>query len=287
MLFRSIRSGSFDGDDLLGQRPCIGERHPRAESRQLLLDAVLSAGDRLIVTCNGADLTTNKPVFLDVPLIELLGEIGEIVDLDADHVPVVVRHRRHGFHEDALQPDRLVPVGGRPFTFDPAMLEAAEAKREAESARQLDLHEDEAPSDDGTRVAPPSKWSLPSRPLVVDGPVPIERLVDALVNPAKVLLRERLDVRLPGEVEAPDDNFTVEIDPLQKSSLGRDLLEALRRRADYGQWLDAAQLDGTLPPGALGASSLQDVVEEVGHLEAGALAWGIEDRKSTRLNSSH
>ena len=50
----------------------------------------------------------------------------------------------------------------------------------------------------------------------------------------------------------------------QKVGMGRDLLEALRRRADYGQWLDAAQLDGTLPPGALGASSLQDVVEEVG-----------------------
>ena len=83
------------------------------------------------------------------------------------------------------------------------------------------------------------------------------------------------------EVEAPDDNFTVEIDPLQKSSLGRDLLEARRRHAEYGKWLDAAQLDGTLPPGALGASSLQDVVEEVGHLEASALGWGIDLTSAT------
>ena len=275
----SIRSGSFDGDDVLGLRPCVGERHPRAEGRQLLLDAVLAAGERLVITCSGADLTTNKKVPLDVPLVELLSELGSIVPLDRDGLPVVVRHRRHGFHEVALRPDELVPVSGRPFTFDGGMLEAALAKREAEAARKA--VDDQLPTDEAPQ--PTSPWALGAQPLVPSGSVPLDRLVDAVVNPARVYLRDRLDIRLPGESEQPDDNFAVTLDPLHRSSLGRDLLDARRAGASYEQWIEAARLSGTLPPGNLAVESLQAVVDELTALESVIAAWGIDLTAATEL----
>ncbi|MGV7636735.1 hypothetical protein PJI23_30450, partial [Mycobacterium kansasii] len=34
------RSTRYSGDDVLGRTPCVGERDPRAEDRELFLDAV-------------------------------------------------------------------------------------------------------------------------------------------------------------------------------------------------------------------------------------------------------
>src|SRR5205823_9724677 len=43
------RKSRRDGDDLLLERPHVGDRDPRAEDRQMLLDALLAAQERLIV----------------------------------------------------------------------------------------------------------------------------------------------------------------------------------------------------------------------------------------------
>ena len=44
---------------MLAERPLIGERDPRSEDRQLLLDALLAATERLIITYTGNDERTN------------------------------------------------------------------------------------------------------------------------------------------------------------------------------------------------------------------------------------
>ena len=48
-----------DGDDLLLAEPHVGDRDPRAEDRQMLLDALMAATERLIITYSGADERTN------------------------------------------------------------------------------------------------------------------------------------------------------------------------------------------------------------------------------------
>src|SRR6202012_4541006 len=55
------RKAPRDGDDLMLERPHLGERDPRSEDRQLLLDALMAAGERLIVTFSGNDERTNAP----------------------------------------------------------------------------------------------------------------------------------------------------------------------------------------------------------------------------------
>ncbi len=240
-----VRTGSFDGDDVLGLRPCVGERHPRYESRHLLLDAVLAAQDRLLITCNGADLTTNKDIPFTVALAELM-----------DAVTVLgvrpVKHPRHGFHERALVPGAL--GADQPFTFDPDMLEAAQVHRgSVESA---------------------SDWALPPRPIER---LDLDHAVSALVNPSRVYLRDRLDIRLPGEVETLDDGLPISLDPLDLSALGRALLAARREGVDYDEWQATARITGTLPPGDLATAALTNVISDVKDFEAVLAACGVTE----------
>lgn len=239
----SLRSGTFDGDDILGLRPCVGERHPRHESRQLLLDAVLSAREQLVITCNGADLTTNKEVPFIVALVELLDAVRPL--LGVQPLPVV-RHPRHGFNERAL-----------PFTFDPSMLQAAQARRSARSV---------------TEQSTVSPWLLATEPV---GVVELAMLLEVVANPARTYLQRRLDIAVPPEASVTDDGLALSVLPLATSSLGRELLGVRRRDGAADEWQAAARLNGALPPGELSTAALQRVRDEIDAIELEAANWGV------------
>jgi len=269
----AVRSGVFEGDDVLGVYPCVGERNPRHESRHLLLDAVLGAQEHLIITCNGADITTNKEMPLIVPVVELLDIVRATLpekSLDRHDGPVVVRHPRHGFNERALIREDLVRWTEQPYTFDPAMLEAAEARR------QIDT--------DGDQADDRSPWAL-GAPAAAS--IDLGELTDAVSNPSRVYLRNRLDVRLPNEVAPPEEGLAIGLDPLATSTLGRLLLDARRSGGSVDDWRRASLLDGAMPPGKLGAAVLDEVAAEVEGIEKHAQAWGVplmgKERVEVRL----
>ena len=88
------RGGLPDGDDLLVRVRQLGDHDRRAEDRQLLLDAVLAAGDHLVITYAGRDERTNEVLPPAVPVNELLSVIDASVRL-GDGRPareMVVRH---------------------------------------------------------------------------------------------------------------------------------------------------------------------------------------------------
>ncbi|MBA3529802.1 MAG: exodeoxyribonuclease V subunit gamma, partial [Propionibacteriaceae bacterium] len=66
------RSTSVDGDDILALDPWIGDRDPRSEDRQLLLDAIMAAEDHLLIIFSGADARTRAPKPPAVPIGALL-----------------------------------------------------------------------------------------------------------------------------------------------------------------------------------------------------------------------
>jgi exodeoxyribonuclease V gamma subunit len=66
------RNSTRDGDDVLARDPWIGERDPRSEDRQLLLDAIGAAEEHLVITYSGADERTGASIPPAVPLGELL-----------------------------------------------------------------------------------------------------------------------------------------------------------------------------------------------------------------------
>src|SRR3712207_8475258 len=97
------RKAPRDGDDLMLAAPHVGERDPRAEDRQMLLDALMAATDRLIVTYTGNDVRTNAPRPPAVPVGELLDAIERTAGPDA-RKQVLVRHPlRSEEHTSELQ----------------------------------------------------------------------------------------------------------------------------------------------------------------------------------------
>jgi exodeoxyribonuclease V gamma subunit len=101
------RKSPRDGDDLMLDDPHLGERDPRSEDRQLLLDALMAATERLIVTYTGNDERSNLPRPPAVPV----GELLELTGRD-----VVVRHPLQPFDPRNFAPGELVP--GRVWSFD-------------------------------------------------------------------------------------------------------------------------------------------------------------------------
>ena len=79
------RKSVRDGDDLVLRDPHVGDRDSRTEDRQMLLDALMAATDRLIVTYTGKDERTNTPRPPAVPV----GELLDVIDATAR-----VRRRR-------------------------------------------------------------------------------------------------------------------------------------------------------------------------------------------------
>ncbi len=236
-----------DGDNLLHRDPAVGERDPRSEDRQLLLDAVMAATERLVITYTGADERTGARRPPAVPLGELLDTIDETAVLP-DGTPVrsrvLVRH--------PLQPydSRTVTVGalGRPgpFTFEPAALGGARAAL--------------AP-----RVRPASLVPEPLPPLVPTV-VDLADLTGLLVHPARGFLRQRLDVAVRFEDAEPSDAVPVQLDGLQRYQIGERLLRGRLAGADAKAGADAEWRRGALPPGRLGERVLDGLLEDIAPL---------------------
>ena len=73
------RHGAPDGDDIIERAPMVGDHDVRSEDRQLLLDALLAAGDHLVVTYSGRDERTNARRPPCVPI----GELLDVIDATA------------------------------------------------------------------------------------------------------------------------------------------------------------------------------------------------------------
>ena len=95
----ALGGGESEGDDLLARQQLLGDPDPRLEHRRALLDAVVSASDRLVICCNGRSLKNNDPVPLPTPLAELLDAcraVGAAPSGAADgSLALEVEHPRH------------------------------------------------------------------------------------------------------------------------------------------------------------------------------------------------
>jgi exodeoxyribonuclease V gamma subunit len=253
------RAGAVDGDDVLGRRPLTGERDARSEDRQLLLDAVLAAGEHLVITYTGANEQSGAARPPAVPL-------GEILDAADRTTAVPVR-------DQVLTRHPLQPYDARnferdgPFSFDTAALGGA---RSAWSVR----HE------------PPPLLSgpLPPAPARMRDDVSLQDLKAFLVHPVRSFLRERLDVSTPFEPDELADAIPVTLDNLEKWQIGDHLLRELLAGQDPVAVMTAEQLRGTLPPGGLGAAALDEVVRECQKLWANTADVRRGERRSVDVD---
>ncbi len=221
------RTAGMDGDDVLARDPRVGERDIRSEDRQLLLDALMAAGERVVVLYTGADPVSGATRPPAVPLGELL-DVLDAMAPDARSA-VVTRH--------PLQPyDVRSFTGPQPPSFDPVGL--AGARRSVQP-----------------RTPPPERGTLGPR----TGPVALDDLVAFVEHPVRAFLRQRLGITLPGEDDEVADAVAATLDPLQEWAVGERLLAAGLRGVRAEDARRAEWLRGTLPPRGLGEQVLRRV----------------------------
>jgi exodeoxyribonuclease V gamma subunit len=222
------RKAPRDGDDLIVADPHVGDRDPRAEDRQMLLDALMAATDRLIVTYTGNDERTNARRPPAVPIGELLEVVSRRVE---------VRHPLQPFDPRNFAPGALAGAGS--WSFEPVTLAGARALI-------------------GPRAQPRPFLTEPL-PAVPEAAIELEDLIACVQHPVRAFLRQRLGVRVAEYSDELEDELRVELDGLAKWEVGQRLLEARLAGVDGRQAILAEIARGTLPPGVLG----KPVVDEV------------------------
>ena len=246
------RNAPRDGDDLMLADPHVGDRDARTEDRQLLLDALLAATDRLIVTYTGNDERTNAPHPPAVPVGELLDTVDRTVRTEEGEARarVVVRHPLQPFDPRNFTVGELLPE--RAWGFDRVMLAGA---------RALNAERSE-----------PDPFLAGPLPDAAAAIVEVEDLVRFLQHPVRAFLRQRLGVSVRDFSDEVEDALPVELDGLEQWDVGQRLLEARLAGADLDTAVAAELARGTLPPGKLADPMLERVRPRVegiaGHAEA-------------------
>ncbi|HEX9505688.1 MAG TPA: exodeoxyribonuclease V subunit gamma, partial [Acidimicrobiia bacterium] len=245
------RNTERDGDDLILSDPRIGDRDARSEDRQLLLDALLAATDRLVITFAGRDERTNLERPPAVPVGELLDVIDRTVRVMRGRDgaarardQVVVHHPLQPF--DARNYTAGALVSGGPWSFDAVNLEGAKA---------LSGPEEE--------IAPFLSAPLTAFDSTV---VELDQLERFVRHPVRAFLALRLGLRLTDRSRELDDALPVELDALERWGIAERLLAARMAGADRDAAVRAELARGLLPPGALADPILNEVVPVVEEL---------------------
>jgi exodeoxyribonuclease V gamma subunit len=254
------RQRTVDGDDVLARTPVTGERDVRSEDRQLLLDAIGAATEKLVVTYTGADPHSGQDRPPAVPLGELLDALDRTTESPVRE-DIVVKHPLQGFDLRNVEPGRLgTPT---PFTFDPQMLRAATAAT-------------------GPRPAPPPFLVRPlAEPVAGAGAeeIALTDLVTFFRDPVKGFFRA-LDLTLPWDVDGVSDAMPVEIDQLETWGVGDRMLDDMMRGIHPDTAREIEWRRGALPPGQLGWRKATEVREIAMNLAIAALTHRQVDPKA-------
>jgi exodeoxyribonuclease V gamma subunit len=245
------RKSPRDGDDLMLADPHVGERDARTEDRQLLLDALLAATHRLIVTYTGNDERTNLLKPPAVPIGELLDVVDRTVRTDDDtpaRARVETRHPLQPFDPRNFVVGELMP--GRPWSFDPVTLHGARA-----------LTTERAPT------APFLSGPLPPQQQAL---VELEDLVRFAAHPVRAFLRQRLGISVGDYADEVTDALPVELDALERWGVGQRLLDGVLAGANIEACVAAELARGLLPPGRLALPVIDRIRPIVAHIAAAA-----------------
>ena len=254
------RKAPRDGDDIMLADPHVGDRDPRPEDRQMLLDALMAASDRLIVTYAGNDVRTNTPRPPAVPVGELLDVIDRTVQGDA-RAQVLVRHPLQPFDPRNFSPGEL--GGERAWSFNRVTLDGARAMQD-ERAEPLPFLTGPLPPEvvAGGRARGPRELRPPPGAGV---PPPAARASASATYADEV-----------------DDALPIDLDNLESWQIGQRLLDARLAGATEDAAVGAELARGSLPPGNLSGPVIDKLLPEVEQIveHAAALLPGAAESGS-------
>ena len=231
------------GFDLTAHAPRPGDADPRALEKQLFVDAVLAAGDRLILSFCGRSQKDNSPRAASVCLDAFLDAARRHWGDDAERL--VVEHRLQPF-----APDYFAPGGPLASYAGQHRVRLAEAPG-AFFDPAVRLDEDDAPE-----------------------ALSLAELAEAWTSPSRYVVRRRLRASLDLEDGAVRDDEPVALDALAAYGVREAVLGALLDGLDDAALADRLLRGGLLPGGAPGAAALRQAHAEAAPIAEAVRQWG-------------
>ncbi|MGW5381606.1 exodeoxyribonuclease V subunit gamma [Nocardia sp. NPDC003963] len=229
------RGAGIDGDEVPAREPLLGERDPRSEDRQLLLDAITAARDTLVIVHTGADPVTGAYRPPAVPIAELLDVLRAHIGA-AGMARLLTRHPLQAYDPRNFAADR-------PFGFDTVAFAGARAI--------------------GGIPTPPPQLLTRTLPGTETTEIGLADLIAFLEHPVRGFLWQRLGVRVPDQEEDIADRLPIEFGGLDTWALGERMLAARLAGADPAELRAAEWRRGILPPAELGRAVLDEVERTV------------------------
>ena len=238
--------------DLLAAAPQRGDRDPVREDRQLFLDALLAAADRVILTATARNIRSNK----DEPLSACVDEFLRVAAATVSDRPDIQETAYRDLIEDhPLQPFNAACFTGPRPSFDTSHLEVARAcQQRQEEATPFHANVFELPE------------AVPSADLE------LREMIRILKDPWAAWLGS-LGVELP---QSGDDPFALDREPvaapagLDRWQLQTEVIDAvLEGRTSF--LAERLTADRLLPYGTLGTAMGRQAVQEAESLARRAL----------------
>ncbi|PAP76286.1 exodeoxyribonuclease V subunit gamma [Rubrivirga marina] len=261
------RPETLPGFDLIAHDPHPGDAHPRETEKQLFLDAVLAARDRLILSHVGRSQKDNAPRAASVCLDAFLDAARQHWGADADRL--VVRHRLQPFAADYFR------LGAEAGGDDAAPLPPSYASQHRVARGRTG---DPAPFLDIQRLLPdaaPDGDDVPTLPLA--------ELTAAWTNPSQYVVRRRLRASLDLDDDAVRDDEPVVLDGLERWRIRQEVLEGLLDGLDDDALSARLLRCGLLPGGAPGAAWLRRAREEAAPIAEAVRSWGPTEPRAVEI----
>jgi exodeoxyribonuclease V gamma subunit len=256
----------LNGDDLMLLAPRLGDPDPRSEGRQSLLEALLVADERLIITLTAQNERTNLPVLPSVAFVELREAVMNTMTAasrDRWRSECEVMHPRQSYDDRNFEPDQLGHTGA--WSFDSVALSGAMARREQEVLAAkffkipIDLSSEEACN------------------------FQLEDLRSFFDHPVRAFMKRRLGIYRPFEEMPRSDELLLGLNGLENSSIGRRLLGArlaqsrdMSRTVPDDLWWRREFARGTLPVGALAVPVREEIEGSVAAILESMQLVGID-----------
>lgn len=260
----ATRSAEFD---LLAHQPRPGDRQRRNDERNLFLDLLLAARDRVHLSYTGRSVRDNAPLPPSVLVAELLDYLQPALAATPAEARarLVVEHPLQAFDASVFDPASDVRQRSHHREYALALAGTRPAAPVATPTLRPDddgeaLAESDEDADDDSAANGP----LPpffARPLAAPGPearqLDLEQLQRFFRHPSRALLQQRLGIRLRQADEALDDDEPFLPGWRSRAELAQRLLPVLAAGADDTTLAALAEAGTELPTGTLGRLALQ------------------------------
>jgi exodeoxyribonuclease V gamma subunit len=251
-----------------------GDRQRRDEERNVFLDLLLAASDRVLISYTGKSVRDNSPLPPSVLVADLLDYLGAATAQDAASPASVQEARDAMTVQHPLQPfSPSCFTGGasaRIFSFNHEYCEALQLRqrhvadsdtRRAAGARHALATSDPNQADDQADDDGPEENELPATAFFRE-PLPpleeawrsvsLEQLRNFFRNPARYLLQQRLHVAMPDELIELRDDEPLLPEWTAHGALAARLLPQMLAGANSDDIAALARSGLEYPPGAIG-----------------------------------